>query len=114
MGCVVPALREDGVSRKFLLLNGTESGTGSLAAQAPVRLLLRHPGEPMDYRITLHEWRPDGGAYEVLPEDLAAASQRRAERVALEVVPRDSGFTQRSEPDHGLGAFCLDLRWLPG
>jgi uncharacterized protein (DUF2126 family) len=86
----------------------------ALAAQAPVRLLLRHPGEPMDYRITLHEWRPDGGAYEGLPEDLAAASQRRAERVALEVVPRDSGFTQRAEPDHGLGAFCLDLRWLPG
>jgi len=85
-----------------------------LAAQAPVRLLLRHPVHPMDYQVTLHEWRPDGSAYPGLPEDLAAASQRRAERVALEVGPRDPGFTQRAAPDHGLGAFCLDLRWLPG
>jgi len=85
-----------------------------LAAQAPVRLLLRHPVHPMDYQVTLHEWRPDGSAYPGLPEDLAAASQRRAERVALEVGPRDPGFTQRAAPDHGLGAFCLDLRWLQG
>jgi len=86
----------------------------ALPAQAPVHLLLRHPGHPMDYRVTLHEWRPDGNAYPGLPEDLAQAAQRRAERVALEVVPRDSGFTQRAKPDHGLGAFCLDLRCLQG
>ena len=86
----------------------------ALAAQAPVRLLLRHPGQPMEYRVTLHEWRPDGSAYAGLPEDLAAASQRRAERVALEVVPCDSGFTPRAAPDHGLSPFCLDLRCLSG
>jgi uncharacterized protein (DUF2126 family) len=86
----------------------------TLAAQAPVHLLLRHPGHPMDYRVTLHEWRPDGSAYAGLPEDLAAASQRRAERVTLEVVPRDSSFTQRAAPSQGLGPFCLDLRCLPG
>lgn len=85
----------------------------ALAAQAPVRLLLRHPGHPMDYRITLHEWRPDGGAYAGLPDDLAEASQRRAERVALEVVPRDPGHTRRAAPDRALGPFCLDLRGLP-
>lgn len=86
----------------------------ALAAQAPVRLLLRHPGHPMGYWVTLHEWRPDGGAYAGLPEGLAAASQRRAERVALEVVPRDSGFIGRASPDRALGPFCLDLRCLPG
>jgi uncharacterized protein (DUF2126 family) len=85
----------------------------AIAAQAPVRLLLRHPDHPMDYWVTLHEWRPDGSAYPGLPEDLAAASQRRAERVALEVVARDSSFTQRAAPEHSLGPFCLDLRWLP-
>jgi len=86
----------------------------TLAPQAPVRLLLRHPGQPMDYRVTLHEWHPDGGAYPGLPEDLAEADRRRAERVALEVVPRDPGFIQRAAPDHGLSPFCLDLRCLPG
>jgi uncharacterized protein (DUF2126 family) len=86
----------------------------ALAAQAPVRLLRRHPGHTMDYRVTLHEWRPDGSAYAGLPEDLAAASQRRAERVALEVVPRDSSFAQRAAPDRALGPFCLDLRGMAG
>ena len=86
----------------------------ALAAQAPVRLLLRHPRHPMDYRVTLHEWRPDGNAYPGLPEDLAAADQRRAERVVLEVVPCDPDFTARAAPGHGLGAFCLDLRCLQG
>jgi len=85
----------------------------ALPAQAPVRLLLRHPRHPMDYRVTLHEWQPDGGAYAGLPEDLAAASQRRAERVALEVVPRDAAFTRRAAPDSALGPYGLDLRCMP-
>jgi uncharacterized protein (DUF2126 family) len=84
----------------------------ALAAQAPVHLLLRHPDHPRDYRVTLHEWRPDGNAYAGLPEDLAAASQRRAERVALQVMPRDAGFIQRTAPDRALGPFHLDLRHL--
>ncbi|MGL6110947.1 MAG: transglutaminase family protein, partial [Rubrivivax sp.] len=86
----------------------------ALAAQAPVHLLLRHPDQPMDYRVDLHEWQPDGGAYAGLPEDLAAASQRRADRVALAILPRDAGFTQRTAPDRALGHFHLDLRYLPG
>jgi uncharacterized protein (DUF2126 family) len=84
----------------------------ALPAQAPVHLLLRHPQHEMDYRITLHEWQPDGGAYAGLPEDLAAASQRRAERVALEMVPRDADFTPRAAPEHVLGPYGLDLRHL--
>ncbi|MBL0150617.1 MAG: transglutaminase family protein [Ideonella sp.] len=86
----------------------------ALAAQAPVHLLLRHPRHPLDHRVTLHEWQPDGNAYAGLPEDLAAAGQRRAERVALAVVPRDAGFIPRAAPEHGLGPFCLDLRCLHG
>jgi uncharacterized protein (DUF2126 family) len=84
----------------------------TLGVQAPVRLVLRHPGHPEDYLVTLHEWHPDGVAYPGLPPDLAAASQRRAERVTLEVVPRDSTCAQRSAPAHGLSPFCLDLRCL--
>jgi uncharacterized protein (DUF2126 family) len=86
----------------------------ALPAQTPVQLLLRHPEQAMDYRVSLHEWQPDGDAYAGLPEDLAAASQRRAARVALQVVPRDAGDTPRAAPEHGLGSYCLDLRGLWG
>jgi uncharacterized protein (DUF2126 family) len=84
----------------------------ALSAQAPVRLLLRHPDHKADYLVTLHEWRPDGDAYSGLPEDLAAASRRRADRVTLEVVPRDKAAGLRSAPTHALSTYCLDLRWL--
>ena len=85
----------------------------ALPAQAPVHLLLRHPGHAVDHRVSLHEWRPDGGAYTGLPEGLAEASERRTERVALEVVPRDATGAPRAAPGHALGAYCLDLRGLP-
>ncbi len=84
----------------------------ALSAQAPVRLLLRHPGHSADRLVTLHEWHPDGDAYPGLPEDLEAACQRRADRVTLEVVPRDPAFGPRLAPPHGLGPYCLDLRCL--
>jgi hypothetical protein len=77
-----------------------------------VRLLLRHPDHKADHVVTLHEWRPDGDAYSGLPEDLAAADRRRADRVTLEVVPRDTAAGLRSAPPHALSTYCLDLRWL--
>jgi uncharacterized protein (DUF2126 family) len=84
----------------------------ALDAQAPVQLLLRHPGHAEDYVVTLHEWRADGEAYVGMPEDLDDASQRRADRIILEVLPRDPALTPRSAPAHGLSPFCLDLRAL--
>jgi uncharacterized protein (DUF2126 family) len=85
----------------------------ALGSQAPVQLLLRHPARADDYLVTLHEWRPDGEAYPGMPEDLADASRRRAERIILEVLPRDPSLVPRSAPAHGLSPFCLDLRALP-
>jgi uncharacterized protein (DUF2126 family) len=85
-----------------------------LGAQTPVRLRLRHAGQPADHRVTLHEWQPAGEAYAGLPDDLGEAQRRRAERVTLEVVPRDSGAEPGAAPVHGPGAYCLDLRCLPG
>jgi uncharacterized protein (DUF2126 family) len=84
----------------------------ALGAQAPVQLLLRHPDHAADYLVTLHEWRADGEAYDGLPADMAEASQRRAERVVLEVLPRDPALAPRPAPAHGLSPFCLDLRCL--
>jgi len=68
----------------------------------------------VDHVVTLHEWRPDPIAYAGLPEDLAAAGDRRAERVRLEVLPPDPDDELRCGPVPGLGPFCLDLRCLPG
>lgn len=82
----------------------------ALGLQAPVQLLLRHPRRAADHLVTLHEWRADGEAYAGLPADLAAASARRAERIALEIVPRDPAFAQRTAPALALNPFCLDLR----
>jgi len=84
----------------------------ALGAQAPVQLLLRHPDHAADYAITLHEWRPDGEAYAGMPADLAEASQRRADRLTLEVLPHDPALAQRSASAHCLSPFCLDLRCL--
>ena len=84
----------------------------ALGAQAPVPLLLRHPGQTIDHLVTLHEWHPDGEAYPGLPEDLTVANRRRADRVTLEAVPRDPALGLRSAPPHGLGPYGLDLRCL--
>ena len=86
----------------------------ALPAQAPLRLRLRHPELAADHLVTLHEWRPDGEGYTGLPADLAAAAARRAERVTLEVLPRDPSTPERPAPVAGLGPYCLDLRCLPG
>lgn len=84
----------------------------ALAAQAPVRLLLRHPGQAADHLVTLHEWRPDGEAYPGLPEDLAEARQRQADRITLQAVPRDPALGLGTAPLHGLDPYGLDLRCL--
>jgi hypothetical protein len=36
-----------------------------------------------DLSLTLHGWRPGGGAYDGLPPDDATASARRAERLLV-------------------------------
>lgn len=84
----------------------------SLGVQTPIQLLLRHPDLSVDHRVTLHEWRPDGGGYEGLPKDLEEARGRREERVTLEVLPRPPAPDSRSGPIPGLDPFCLDLRSL--
>jgi len=83
-----------------------------LGAQSQVQLLLRHPDHAADYLVTLHEWRTDGEAYAGMPEGLADASQRRADRLILEILPRDPAIAPRSVPARGLSHFCLDLRAL--
>jgi uncharacterized protein (DUF2126 family) len=83
-----------------------------LGAQAPVRMLVSHPDQADDHRVTLHEWQPAGEAYPGLPRDLADAAQRRAERVTTERVVSDPRVGTRPAPTQGLTPYALDLRHL--
>lgn len=83
-----------------------------LGAQTPVRFLLHHREQAQAYAVSLHEWRPDGAAYEGLPADLSEAQRRRSERITVEALPRDALPAVRSLSTPGLDPFCLDLRYL--
>ncbi len=86
----------------------------TLGSQAPLRLRLRHPSQAADHLVTLHEWRPDGGAYDGLPESLEAARGRRAERVTVLQVPRDGAAPDVDAALLEPGRYAMDLRWLGG
>jgi len=86
----------------------------TLGSQAPLRLRLRHPDQAHDHGVTLHEWRPDGAAYEGLPEDLDAARRRRAERITVEAMARGADAPAMGESPLRPGAYAMDLRWLGG
>jgi uncharacterized protein (DUF2126 family) len=84
----------------------------TLGVQSPLRILLRHPELPEAYAVTLHEWRPDGGAYPGLPSDLDEAAQRRHDRITVEAAnPRLPDF-DREAPPEALTPWHLDLRRL--
>lgn len=80
----------------------------ALPAQGPIELLLWHDEGAAALRITLHEWRPDGGPYEGLPEDPPAARARRQARVTWESAPLPGPLPP--PPARALTPWCLDLR----
>jgi uncharacterized protein (DUF2126 family) len=77
-----------------------------LPAQDPLVVAWGHGDEHQ--RVTLHAWRPLGGAYEGLPVDDGDAATRRAERVsvhtAYDPLPRPAAAHRRS------GLYTIDLR----
>ena len=87
-------------------------------AQAPLTLTLRHPEQPTQYVIELHEWHPEGLAYPGLPKDLAEARDRRAERITvikeaslLRTAPPTPGV-DKTQHHPGMTKYSLDLRYL--
>lgn len=88
----------------------------ALASQAPVQLRLHHPGQAQDRLVTLHEWHPEGEAYDGLPQDLAEAKHRRAERLTVQLLPAQAAPATALDPARpataGLRSYCLDLRCL--
>ena len=84
----------------------------TLPAQTPVVLQLQHPAMGNAFRLTLHEWRPRGGAYDGLPVDLNDAARRREERVTLEPVEAGGVTLAEGRVGRELTGCALDLRWL--
>lgn len=95
--------------RRFKPWNGLHP---MLAAQGPIELTLRHPREPEALRITVHEWKPQGGGYHGLPADLSEAAIRRAERFVVERLDTGQIPPPLEPPAHALTPYCFDLRWL--
>jgi uncharacterized protein (DUF2126 family) len=84
----------------------------ALPAQGPLRLTLWHPSDRHAIQIRLHDWRPDGAAYNGLPSDLEEAAARRAERCVVTEVPIPDPETLREAPRAAVTPYALDLRWL--
>jgi hypothetical protein len=82
----------------------------TLGAQTPLTLTLQHPGSAAAYRLTLHDWRPDGAAYPGLPDDLDDAARRRQERLVTQELPRAALPLTVAPPADCLTPWCLDLR----
>ncbi len=81
----------------------------ALPAQSPLVLRLAHPLHGA-YQVTVHDWRPGGGAYDGLPRDREQAAARRAERCVL--APAAPAAPAPAPPARACGEHVLDLRWL--
>ncbi|HXX67877.1 MAG TPA: transglutaminase family protein [Polyangiaceae bacterium] len=96
--------------RSFVPTRGLHPTLGS---QAPLRLHLVDPSQSDALEITIHEWRPDGIAYDGLPPDLAQAAARRTARCTSRRL-RATEVGLGVKPPRGAVADCtLDLRYLP-
>jgi len=77
----------------------------------PVVLDWTHAGAPSTQRVTLHAWKPDGGAYDGLPRDRDDARERRAARFVASSAPPGSLDALREPPAGATTEHTLDLRW---
>jgi uncharacterized protein (DUF2126 family) len=64
------------------------------------------------YRLTWHEWRPDGAPYEGLPGDRDEARRRRQERLSIEPIDSLEASREGRLPAGALSDYCLDLRYF--
>lgn len=83
----------------------------TLDDQCPLRLSLSHPELEGALELVLYDWKPDGGAYPDLPEDLAEAERRRRARCIARPIPRSTLGPARPVAARALTAHSLDLRY---
>ncbi|NJM13490.1 MAG: hypothetical protein HC889_17930 [Synechococcaceae cyanobacterium SM1_2_3] len=84
----------------------------SLEAQGAIELVLSHPDHPGALQVTLHEWKPQGGGYDGLPNDQEDAAARRAERFVVEPLSVAPDAPPLEPPPGSLTPYSFDLRWL--
>jgi uncharacterized protein (DUF2126 family) len=84
----------------------------ALVAQTPLKIHVVDPRRSDVLEITLHEWRPDGGAYDGLPHDLTEAEARRACRCTTRFVPALDLPPPRPAPRGAVTPWSLDLRFV--
>ncbi len=85
----------------------------TLGAHGPLTLTLTHAKHRGALRVSLHDWKPEGGPYEGLPRDLEEARRRRQARFVLEQLA--DVRLDELPPPASLSDHCLDLRRLaPG
>jgi uncharacterized protein (DUF2126 family) len=83
-----------------------------IPARETLELLLGHPRHGAR-RITLHAWRPGGGAYDGLPASHQDADERRRERVVVaEADPGELAALPDASPS-AVSEYSVDVRWLP-
>jgi|GEM_PF-1063662 len=93
--------------RAFVPWAGLHPGLG---AQSPIVLWLLPPAGENGLRCTLHDWQPEGKAYDGLPVHLDEARRRIAERFVVEEILPEQVPDAVNPPDEAVSDYCLDLR----
>jgi uncharacterized protein (DUF2126 family) len=93
--------------RAFVPWIGLHPGLG---AQTPIVLILLPSGGGAGVRCSLHDWQPEGHAYDGLPESIEEARRRIAERFVVEEVAPGELPGALTPPVEAVSDCCLDLR----
>jgi uncharacterized protein (DUF2126 family) len=93
--------------RAFVPWTGLHPGIG---AQGPIVLILLPPAAELGLRVTLHDWQPQGKAYDGLPDTIDEAQRRIRERFVVEEIAVADTPDAITPPDDALSDYCLDLR----
>jgi hypothetical protein len=73
-------------------------------------LILLPPGAERGLRVTLHDWQPQGEAYDGLPETIDEAQRRIRERFVVEEIAVAETPDAITPPNDALSDYCFDLR----
>jgi uncharacterized protein (DUF2126 family) len=93
--------------RAFVPWTGLHPGLG---AQGPIVLTLLPPAAESGLRVTLHDWQPQGNAYDGLPDSIEEARRRIRERFVVEEFTYAAPPNFLEPPPEALTEHCLDLR----
>jgi len=81
-----------------------------VGAQGPIVLTLLPPGAERGFRVTLHDWQPEGKPYDGLPDSMDEAKRRIRERFVVEEITPSEAPDAVNPPAEALSDYCLDLR----